>query len=120
MKINQVVKVKSYTINIYVGLHCKQSNITYTLQDVENICQKYVDEVGQCFTITPTRFVYTKGAESGAIVGLINYPRFVNDESKLKTQALDLAFLLMTGLGQRRVSIDLPDETLMLTNNKYI
>ena len=120
MKMHPINKVPSYTINIYVGLKCRQSEIEKTLQDVENICQKYVDKVGQCVTITPTRYVYTKGAENGAIVGFINYPRFPSDKVKLKVQALDLAHELMYELQQRRVSVDFPEETLMLTNGKLI
>jgi hypothetical protein len=49
----------------------------------------------------------------------LHYPRFQSDRVKLKSQALELAHELMYGLDQCRVSVDFPDETLMLTNGKY-
>ncbi len=114
-----ITKVTGYTINIYVGLKCKQTGVIRPIQDAEKIAQKWVDRVGQCVTVTPTRYVYTNGAEDGAIIGFIHYPRFQSDRVKLKSQALELAHELMYGLDQCRVSVDFPDETLMLTNGKY-
>jgi hypothetical protein len=34
---------------------------------------------GLCVTLTPTRFIYTAGAEEGVSVGLVNYPPVPED-----------------------------------------
>ena len=112
----ELVKVEKFTASIHVGLHVKNAGITHSIADAENICQKYCDETGFCVSVTPTKYVYTNGCEQGAIVGILNYPRFSQSPDELHERAIILATELMLGLDQMRVTIDLPDNTLMLTN----
>ncbi len=67
-----------------------------------------------CVTVTPTKFIYRKGSEPGAIIGLIQYPRFLRMECKIKALAIGLTQILIDELKQERMSIVFPDETLML------
>lgn len=60
----------------------------------------------------------TDGAEDGAAVGLINYPRFPESCEKIKEVALDLAKSLKTELKQRRLSVVFSDETIMLEEDE--
>jgi ferredoxin len=75
-------------------------------------CRAYCDRVGLCVTVTPTTYAYRDGEEAGVIVGLINYPRFPAEPSKIAETAKDLALDLMVSLKQQSVSVQLPDETL--------
>lgn len=112
--------VETYKADIYVGLQPGyefgdgDAEESYFIEEVEDICQNYVDRVKLGVTVTPTTFVYVDGSEDGAIVGLINYPRFPSTPEKIKETAIDLAKILKEELGQYRVSIVCTDETIML------
>jgi hypothetical protein len=109
--------VETFTATIYVGHRVGrtgQSFISFSIEHTKAIVQKYVDEVGLCVTVTPTTFVYTNDQEGGAIVGLINYPRFPSEPETIKGHALALAERLREGLSQWKVSVVMPQETIML------
>jgi hypothetical protein len=77
-----------------------------------------VDRIGLCVSVTDTTFIYTNGLEVGIAVGFINYPRFPDkDPTIIKNQALELAAILKSVLGQKRISVVFPDETIMLGVN---
>lgn len=84
------------------------------MSDVEAACQDYCDEVALCVTVTPTRFVYPKGNEPEAVVGLIAYPRFPQSDGEIDAIAVDLARALMRRCGQNRVTVTTPDHSMML------
>ena len=109
-------KCSSFEAKIFVGLRAGYTNKIYGLIDVEEICQKFVDDVSLCVSITPTKFTYKEGREAGCIVGLINYPRFPSEDQKIKDLSLRLARLLMLTLEQFRVTVYFPDESIMLEN----
>lgn len=62
-------------------------------------CQRWCKK-GLCVTVTPTTYVYKYGAESGVVVGLINYPRFPSTQAELEEEARALALFLMDELSQ--------------------
>lgn len=111
-----LIKAEKFSASIYVGLKVQNTGEIHSITAVENICQKFCDDIGFCVTVTPTKYVYTDGWEQGAIVGIINYPRFPASEQTLENRALLLATELMLGLEQKRVTIDSPNGTTMLTN----
>jgi ferredoxin len=110
--------VPTFTATIYVGFRSVRTDApTFTLHTIDEaraICQAYCNAVGLCVTLTPTEFVYTDGGEPGVIVGLINYPRFSSTPEAIRKHALTLAERLRVGLGQWRVSVVMPGETVML------
>ena len=106
--------VNTYYANIYVGFREGYSEKVHSIARVEKICEKIADECGMCVTVTPTKFIYTGGAEDGCIVGLINYPRFPSTPESITTRALGLAKILKRKLGQLRCSVVTPDTTYML------
>ncbi len=108
-----MTSVATYTATIYVGLK-HTGGVTHWFWEVTTLCQEYVNRVGLCVSVTHTNFVYTNGFEPGAAVGLINYPRFPSTPKEIREKALELAELLRVKLGQQRVSIVFPDETVML------
>jgi hypothetical protein len=110
--------VPTFTATIYAGFRVGRSADAqfryHTVDDARTIAQAYCDEVGLCVTVTPTEYVYTRGAEPGCIVGLINYPRFPSTPEQIRAHALTLAGRLMAGLEQMKVSVVFQDETIML------
>ena len=106
--------VKTYHANIYVGLREGYGGQYHYLSEIERVCAAYCDHIGLCVTVTPTMFVYRNGREAGAIVGLINYPRFPKEPHEIRTHAMILATQLRDRLGQLRVTVELTDETVMI------
>lgn len=106
--------VPTFTATIYVGFRERDTGILHDLAECEAVCQRFVDLNGWCVTVTPTRFIYSHGHEPGAAIGVINYPRFPNEFEAIRERALALAERLQEALGQMRVSVVFPDETVML------
>jgi hypothetical protein len=107
-------RVKTFVATIYVGSLHTESGAHVSLRVGEDVVQAYVNEVGQCFTVTRTNFIYKNGKEPGLIVGAICYPRFPLDNKVLEDQCLDLAERLRVAMQQQRVSVVFPDYTIML------
>lgn len=112
--------VPTFTAHIYVGLKDIDTNVVPDESLLRNVCQKYCDETGFCVTFTKTEYIYTKGNEPGFIVGIINYPRFPSEVSKVKERALTLSKLLLKEANQYKVSIVFPDETVMIEREDEI
>ena len=104
----------TYLATVSLGLKEGYDGKTHSLYEVESICQQYCDEVGLCITVTPTKFVYTKGGEDGCLIGLINYPRFPVDRTVIVGHAVTIAKQCMVTFKQQRISIICSDQTLML------
>ena len=61
-----MIKSNTFTAQIFVGFKNMRTEASSTIQDAERVCQSYVDEVGLCVSVVPTRFIYTNGGEDGA------------------------------------------------------
>lgn len=109
--------LKSYNVQIWVGLkEMYDDKNTHTIDDVRIICDKYVNEIKDCVTITPTEFRYVNGNENGVIVGYIQYPRFKRTEAEIMKRAIELANTLMIELNQYKVTVTTPKKSYMLEN----
>lgn len=109
--------LKSYNVQIWVGLkQMYNDKKTHTIDDVRIICDKYVNEIKDCVTITPTEFRYVNGNENGVIVGYIQYPRFKRTEAEIRKRAIELANTLMIELNQYKVTVTTPKKSYMLEN----
>lgn len=106
--------VKTFTANIYVGLRIGYTGDSYGITHLEPLVQKYVNEVKLGVTVTPTKFLYVDGYDDGAIIGLINYPRFPSTNDEIKQKAINLAKILLKRFQQERVSVVFSDETIMI------
>lgn len=71
---------------------------------IKYLCQEYC-ETGLCVTVEPLDFIYKGGHESGARIGLINYPRFPATKNEIRDQADKLANWLWENLYQDSVLI---------------
>lgn len=104
----------TWKAEIHVGLKESYNGPTHDLADVFAICREVTDLGGLGVSVTRTEYVYKNGSEHGAIVGIIQYPRFPRPVCSLRLQVLDLAVLLKQYLKQERLSVVFPDETIML------
>ena len=96
-------KVDSYWARIYIA---------GPISEIEQVCREFVLEVGLCVTVTPTKYIYTGGEETGVIVELINYPRFPSTPDEVNNKALTLADKIMVQTCQGSYTIVTPDETV--------
>lgn len=85
------------------------------LEKIKETCRKFC-LVGACVSVTPQDYVYTGGMESGASVVFINYPRFPDKKSEIRSKAFKLAELLMRGCCQRSCTIMFSDATEYVQN----
>lgn len=97
--------VPTYTINIYIGLQAGYNGKIYTIEDVMACCQAYCDRVGFAVSVTETTFVYTRGREPGAVIGLINYPQFPSEPPVVQHHAKELCEILMDTFHQQRATM---------------
>lgn len=107
-------KTNTWQARIFCGLRKEYSDIVYPISFIYEICQKYVDMEGWCVIVTPTKYIYKNGEEDGAIIGIIDYPRFPLLIEELKKRTMELARELLINLKQIRITIVFPDETIML------
>ena len=106
--------VETITAKIYLGLREGYTNKLHTIDEVKDFMQNYVNQTSFCVTITPTTFIYKGGIEEGAIIGLINYPRFPSNKKEIEKKAEEIASLCKKEYAQKRVSIEYQDRTIML------
>jgi hypothetical protein len=104
----------SFNVQIWCGLRLEYTDRHFSIEDVRRICDKYVNNIGDCVTITSTEYRYVGGSEDGVMIGYINYPRFPRTNEEILKRAIDLAKLLKKELCQNRVSVVAPDKTYML------
>lgn len=106
--------VSTFTATIYVGFRHRPTGEVIDRAAVIEAIQKYVDAVGLCVTVTDTQYVYTNGGEPGIAVGLINYPRFPSTPEQIRAHALALAGMLLEKCRQFKVSVVMPNQTVMI------
>lgn len=107
---------RTFNVQIWCGLREGYEGPVHTVEEVIEICQEYVNNVKYCVTVSPTTFVYVNGREPGAVIGMINYPRFETTVEEILRKATALADILMKRFGQHRVTVTTPTETIMLEN----
>lgn len=107
---------KSYNVNIWVGLKEGYEGPIHTLDDVYDICSKYVNTIRYCVTVTPTKFLYVDGFEDGVNIGFINYPRFPNTKKEIRKKAFALSEIFLKEFKQYRISVTTPNKTYLIEN----
>lgn len=111
-------RCKTYTAEIYVGRRKGYEGSVRPHADVVKICRDYCDEVQLGLSIEEVHFTYVGGEEPGSVVRLINYPRFIASPEKIREKAFVLARILLESLEQYRLTVVMPDETVMLEMNQ--
>lgn len=70
---------------------------------------------GLCVTIDPTAFIYTGGEEAGAVVQLINYPRFPSTQQAIFERAESIAYNLLDRACQNSALLMTPEKTVWIS-----
>ena len=107
--------VPTFFANIYLGLNEGYTGKKSKL-NIESYCKGYCGVIKLGVTVTKTTFCYPDGMEDGVIIGLINYPRFPSTPEEIEQKAIELAKCLKNICKQERVTIVMPNHTIMLGN----
>lgn len=96
--------------------HRTEIHIAGDLPTIQNYCRKYCSEPreftdGFCVSVLPSEILYKFGAQSGACINLVNYPRFPRSSPELTDIALDLARSLMHSCHQRTALVQTDSKT---------
>ena len=103
--------VSSPTLNVRIW-------ITGDVNKIRDVCRRWCTMKGACVTVTPTEYIYTGGAETGAVVGFINYPRFPTNETTLVNKAHELALLLIRRCNQLSCTVEGPTTTVFFSRRE--
>jgi len=87
------------------------------MADIERECANYCME-GLCVSIEPVKYIYTGGRETGAVVRLLNYPRFPATPTAIRARATILAKRLMKVCFQTSAMIVDRERTEWLTTRQ--
>jgi hypothetical protein len=88
------------------------------LAEIKKLCREFCFN-GICVTVTPTEFIYSGASEAGAVVGLINYPRFPASRESVWEYATALAMQLMLKSFQRSCTVVATDKSEFVQNPNY-
>lgn len=102
---------------LWMGLFVTDEGYTYPIQQVYQFLEDYFQEEKWCVSVTPTRYFYTKGAEDGVSIGMLQYLRFKEERDQLHKKMVCLAKALMVHFRQAQVTIVTSNGTYMLKNN---
>lgn len=83
--------------------------------EARKIIRRHCFDVGDCFSVLRTDFIYSGGEETGVCVTRINYGRFPADYEEIKQRVNDLAKKLCAGLCQKSYTVETPIETIYVT-----
>lgn len=102
----KTVTVPTFTCEIYMAGN---------MADIERCCAEFC-MTGLCVSIEPVKYVYTGGREDGAVVRLVNYPRFPAEPDAIREKAKTLAIRLMDECCQWSALLVDREKTEWLTN----
>jgi hypothetical protein len=108
---------RTYWANIYVGLQEGYDGPTHEMADLLKYCGNYCRKVDTTVSVTTTVFMYSKGCELGAIIGLI-HAHSRRRKEEIRRNALKLAKALLGEFNQTTVSVVFPDDTIVFENRQ--
>ncbi len=109
-----------YQAQIFIGLKNRLTGKTATYKTLHKYITRACKQLPLCVSVTPTIYIYPTGQEQGAIIGIINYPRFPESNSELSKKVDILALQLLFDLKQCRISYITPAGVVMLSNSDQI
>lgn len=118
----EITVCATWTATIWVGRRVGYTNELVDLNEIERVVQNYCNKrphldgsTGWCVTVTPTMFYYMGGNEPGVAIGIIDYPRFPERSvDTLQYHSLKLAKILKDVCRQKRVTVVMPHDTVMI------
>lgn len=100
--------VPTYWASIYIA---------GSLEQIQQTCREFCLD-GFCVTVTPTKYIYTHGEESGAIIGLINYPRFPSTPDQIEEKAEELGIRIMDDCCQGSFTVMTQEKTTFFSRKE--
>lgn len=116
--VSDVEEVDTFWADIYVGLKDTRSGEIYSHEKAKQLCQAFCDGIGLCVSVMSCEFIYSGGREPGLRIGLINYTRFPDTPDSITSKAVSLAKRMAMALNQYRVTVETPERSLMIKNNR--
>ena len=110
-------RLRTLLANIYLGLQEGYVGPTHEIAELLEYCAAFCRKVDTTVSVTPTVFVYSKGSELGAIIGLIHAHSPCREE-EIRRNSLELAKALLDEFNQTTVSVVFPDETIVFENRQ--
>lgn len=124
--------IETITAKIYLSLREEGGDRVHNIKEVKYFLERYFDKRGANVTITPTAIIYKEGRETrtvivtitpttfiggreeGAMISLINYPRFSSNKREIKRTAKEIASICEEQYKQKRISIEYSAKTRIL------
>ena len=94
--------------------HWVKIYISGPLDVIEQTCREHCMDQPVCVTVDNTKYIYPGGEQSGAVIGLINYPRFPATNEVIEEKAQNLATKLLGATFQDSALIMTPKWTQWL------
>jgi len=107
----------TFEAKIMLGLKEGYDGSTHYYWELIKWLREYCNTNPCSVTMTPTNFIYKGGAESGAIIGLNNYPRFPATKKEIALRALKMASELKKVFHQHRVSVVCDNFTYLIEDS---
>lgn len=104
--ISKTFNVNTFWVKIYLA---------GDIDVAKQVCREECTKEGLCVTVEPCEYIYTAGQETGFVIGLINYPRFPSEPSKILDRAKGLAEILMLRCCQNSALLMDPNTTTWIT-----
>jgi len=105
--------VETYFGRIYIGFQEGYNGTIFSYEELKKVVKENINLVG-AVNVVKNEYIYVDGDEPGAIVEIINYPRFPATKGEIREKTLELAEILKEKFKQYRVSVMFSDETMML------
>ena len=99
----------SWTITLYIGGNA---------DEVTRLLACKAAEIGACWSVEPTEFVYSGGREKGVIVRRIAYARFPSDADAAMLEMGRLGEMLARETGQGSFSVVGPDLSAFMSRRR--
>jgi hypothetical protein len=109
---------ETYPASIYVGLKEGYVGPTHDIAELLEFCGTFCRKANTTVSVTPTVFVYVRGAEPGAIIGLIHAHDARDRKGEIRRNALELGRALLEEFNQTTVSVVFPDEIIVFENRE--
>ncbi len=88
------------------------------IAEIERACAEFCTERGLCVAIEAVRYVYTGGREGGAVVTVLNYPRFPKQPEQVCDIADELARFLIERVYQGSATVEGPGQSVFLSRRE--
>lgn len=107
----------TYEVRVYLGSINEDTSKEFSKSDLVREIGIFQESCEQTIPVRITNTTYvcnTNYTEEGWEIAAINYPRVETESSKIDIFMKDLAVCLLDKFKQNRISIIMPDETLMI------